>query len=189
MDEERHRQEHAAQTALGVEASDGAADDVRRARIADAVQIGGALIGTIMSDPSRLFDTNDGDVTMMLWGVERSMMRLQAAMSRAAQAQRARREEEAAEEEAEGLEGQRGRGLKSERPSTVPAGGIRAGADGGKSAREQQLLAAAAARPVPRSREVTERMLSWGDDGTQPPVEINTPITDKFINTVSNRQT
>ena len=42
-------------------------------------------------------------------------------------------------------------------------------------------------RPPTRSREVTERMMSWGDDGTMPPEEIHTPITDKLINTVLMR--
>jgi hypothetical protein len=182
MDEESHRQTSATERALGLEVSAPAADAIRRKRVQEATQMGGALIGALAANPLRLFDTTDGDLTFMLWGAERSMVRLQAAMSRGAKAKRAAEEGSAASDGGNGGVGRgAGRG-DGRRPSTVPPGATRSGI----TAREQELLAAAA-RPPTRSREVTERMMSWGDDGTLPPEEIHTPITDKLINTVKER--
>ena len=46
--------------------------------------MGGALLSALSKRPSRLFDNNDGALTMMLWGVEKSTQRLQAALTRGA---------------------------------------------------------------------------------------------------------
>ena len=158
MDDERHRQRVTHERALGMELSSHAAETVRRKRVYEAAKLGGALIGALAANPSRLFDTNDGDLTFMLWGVERSTLRLQAAMSRGAKALDRKKPKE------------------EERPGSVPAGAMRS-----------KALLPEVARAPTRSAELTERLMSWGDDGTQPEDELHTPITDKLINTVANR--
>ena len=81
------RQQTAVQRSLGMDASKSTAVAVRRQRVKEATKLGGSLLSALITNPLRLFDTTDGDLTFMLWGVEKSTARLQAAMSRSARRQ------------------------------------------------------------------------------------------------------
>ena len=91
MDAERQRQEvDASRERPGVELSVPAAVAVRRRRVGEATKMGSALLAALHARPSRLFDPKDGALTAMLWGVEQSTVRLQAALSRGEQTGRRR---------------------------------------------------------------------------------------------------
>ena len=164
MDEERHRQKMATERALGMESSAPAANEVRRQRVAEATKIGGTLLAALAYNPQRLFDTVDGDLTFLLWGVEKSTVRLQAAMSRSAKVTDKKKDDEEEDD--------------AERPGTVPAGSSRIGS-----------APPVVARPEKKPQELVDRLMHWGDDGSVPDVEINVPLTERFISDVKNRRT
>ena len=108
----------------------------------------------------RLFDTGDGDITFMLWGVERSTARLQAAMSRSSKyTDKTTMPQEESEEEEEEEAGKK--------RTDVP---------------EIQ-------RPVSYPQELVDRMMHWGDDGSGfHDIQLNVPITDRLIAEVRERK-
>ena len=158
-----------------------AADAIRRKRVNEATQLGGKLLQALAGEPARLFDTADGALTMMLWGVEKSTQRLQAALSRGSAA-----------------------------AAAVAAASAAANNGGGGSASASASAASAAAKPRPmtahaestsqsaalptvqprapaRSAELSARLLHWGDDGTTDPNAPYTPATDRVV-AASKRQ-
>ena len=162
MDKERHRQGLATERALGMEASAAAANEVRRQRVAEATRLGGSLLSALSANPKRLFDTADGDLTFMLWGVEKSTVRLQAAMSRSAKVT----DKKSGDDEA-----------NEERGSSAPTASSRIGS-----------APPTALRPEKIPKELFDRLMHWGDDGSIPDVELNVPMTERFINDVKNRR-
>ena len=102
MDAERHRQvQYLNRYQPGAKLSLPVAEAVRRRRVHDATQLGGALLGALAAQPSRLFDSKDGGLTTILWGVEQSTQRLSAAIGRVpTHAERAAAEKAAADKAA-----------------------------------------------------------------------------------------
>ena len=73
MDAERRGQQYELdRDRPGRELTVPAAVEIRRKRVQQATRMGGALLSALSKRPSRLFDNNDGALTMMLWGVEKS---------------------------------------------------------------------------------------------------------------------
>ena len=159
MDQERHRQALEHERQLGMELSAPAAEAVRRKRVLEATTLGGALLGALAEQPLRLFDTKDGGLTLMLWGVEKSTARLQAAMSRGAKA----------------IDRAAGTAAPEPRPATAMAGG-------------RTSLPPAATRPPSQPKELMDKLLHWGDPDGAVGEELETPLTDRLIHDIRTRQ-
>mmetsp|Transcript_56481 Transcript_56481/g.112127 ORF Transcript_56481/g.112127 Transcript_56481/m.112127 type:complete len:419 (-) Transcript_56481:70-1326(-) len=133
-----------------------AADAIRRKRVVEATMLGGKLLHALAADPSRLFDTNDGSLTTMLWGVETSTQRLQAALSRG--------------------------GRTSATQASDSGGGSTADPPTAAESSENTALPPLHPRAPQHTSELSARLLHWGDDGMDS-TDLYTPVTDRIVQT------
>ena len=149
---------------LGVESSITAAEVVIRQRVAEATNIGDALLCALVQAPQRLFDKTDAELAFMLWGVEKSTKRLQAAVARSAKTL----------DEIGSLNEEDEEANESKRLNDVlKCGGAMEAAEVSHPAR---------VHPLARTR-----LLHWGGS-TMPDAELNMSHTDSFIGAMRSRR-